>query len=131
MALLEAAAAACVCIASDVGAAGDLVSPDGSVLLLPSPLGELEEVTQRQFLAAANAPLPQHRANIAEALRRVWRDYGAFAAGADDTRARLREFADMAAMTASYLDAYTLARRGGTPRGQPVERSAALTPGGS
>jgi glycosyltransferase involved in cell wall biosynthesis len=126
MALLEAAAAGCVCIASDVGSAGDLVG-GGTVILLPSPLGELEGVTQRQFLAAANSLLPQHRANIADALRAVWRDYGAFCAGVDDTRAQLRELADMEAMTEAYLDAYTLARRGGMSRRQSAERSEALT----
>lgn len=127
MALLEAAAAGCVCIVSDVGSAGDLVCAGGTVILLPSPLGELEGVTQRQFLAAANSSLPQHRANIADALRTVWQDYGTFAAGADDTSARLRELADLPAMTEAYLDAYTLARRGGAARRQPAERSAALT----
>ncbi len=128
MALLEAAAAGCVCIASDVGGARDLVSAGGSVMLLPSPLGELEGVTQRQFLAAASSPLPQHRANLAEALRAVWRDYGAFAAGAAETRARLRELADLRQMTDCYLDAYTLAWRGGAPRRPLAAAAAALAP---
>jgi glycosyltransferase involved in cell wall biosynthesis len=126
VALLEAAAAGCVCIASDVGAARDLVGIGGSVILLPSPLGELERVTQREFLAAANALLPQHRANIADALRTAWNDYGAFAAGADDTSARVRELADFGMMTEAYLDAYTLAGRGGIPHRQSAQRSAAL-----
>src|SRR5205085_9416891 len=38
MALLEAAAAGCVCIASDVGNARELRDAGGAVLLLPSPL---------------------------------------------------------------------------------------------
>lgn len=126
MALLEAAAAGCVCIASDVGSAGDLVSAGGSVMLLPSPLGELDAVTQRQFLTAASALLPQHRANIAAALRTAWQEYGRFAAGADETRGRLRELADMHRMTEAYLDTYTLARRGGRLRRQPAAGQAAL-----
>lgn len=113
LALAEAAAAGCVCIASDVGCARDLHVAGGSVVLLPSPLGELESVTQRQFLEAAASELPEHRENIAEALRLVWRDYGSFAAGVEDTRARLREFAGMEQMTETYLFAYTMARRGG------------------
>ncbi|MGE5268342.1 MAG: glycosyltransferase, partial [Thiohalocapsa sp.] len=113
MALLEAAAAGCVAIASDVGSARDLLLPGGSVILLPSPLGELDRVTQQQFLAAAHAALPDHRANIAAALRTAWQDYGSLAAATEETRARLRRLADMAAMTEAYLDIYTLALRGG------------------
>src|SRR5260370_33824705 len=75
MALLEAVAAGCVCIASDVGSARDLHSAGGSMVLLPSPLGELEAVTQQQFPEAATSPLPEHRSNIAAALRHVWRAY--------------------------------------------------------
>jgi glycosyltransferase involved in cell wall biosynthesis len=113
VALLEAAAAGCVCIASDVGSARDLHAAGGSVVLLPSPLGELDGVTQRQFLDAAESELPEHRANIAEALRSVWRDYGSFAAGVADTRVRLRELHGMQPIT----DAYLLASRGGASRG--------------
>jgi len=116
LALLEAAAAGCVCIASDVGSARDLQIPGGSVVLLPSPLGELEAVTQRQFIKAAASDLPEHRKNVAAALRNVWRDYGSFAAGVADTQARLRELHDIRQMTESYLLAYTMARRGGEPR---------------
>ncbi len=112
MALLEATAAGCVCIASDVGSARDLAG-GGSVVLLPSPLGELESVTQQQFFAAAVAELPDHQANIAKALRNVWRDYGAFAAAVAETRARLRNSCGMQQMTDAYLLAYTMARRGG------------------
>ena len=89
MALLEAVAAGCVCIASDVGGARDLHVAGGSVVLIPSPLGELDRVTQRQFLDAAESELPEHRANIAEALRTVWRDYGSFAAGVERVGAEL------------------------------------------
>jgi glycosyltransferase involved in cell wall biosynthesis len=113
MALLEAAAAGCVCIASDVGGARDLDIAGGSVVLIASPLGELDRVTQRQFLDAASADLPEHRSRIAEALRTVWRDYGAFAGGIAQTRARLRELSGMQQMTDAYLRAYTLASRGG------------------
>jgi glycosyltransferase involved in cell wall biosynthesis len=113
LALLEAVAAGCVCIASDVGSARDLSVAGGSVVLLPSPLGELESITQRQFLDATAADLPEHRKNIAEALRNVWRDYGAFAAGVADARARLRDLHGMQQMIDAYLLAYTLARRGG------------------
>src|SRR6266851_1936880 len=99
MALLEAVAAGCVCIASDVGSARDLHSAGGSMVLLPSPLGELEAVMQQQFLEAAASPLPEHRANIAEALRHVWRDYGSFAAGAVETGGRLQQLSGMQQMT--------------------------------
>ncbi len=126
MALLEAAATGCVCIVSDVGGARDLDVTGGSVVLIPSPLGELDAVTQRQFLEAAASELPEHRANVAEALRNVWRDYGAFAAGVADTSARLRELSGMQQMTDAYLLAYTMARRGGARRRlePPVPRSA-------
>jgi glycosyltransferase involved in cell wall biosynthesis len=113
MALLEAAAAGCVCIASDVGGARDLHVPGGSVVLIPSPLGELDRVTQRQFLDAAAAELPEHRSRVADALRTVWRDYGSFADGVGETRARLRELSGMQQMTDAYLLAYTMACRGG------------------
>jgi O-antigen biosynthesis protein len=125
MALLEAAAAGCVCIASDVGNASELQTAGGAVVLLPSPLGELDRVTQQQFLAAARSELPEHRANIANALRTVWHDFGSFAAGAAETRARLRALCGMPQMTAAYLDAYTLARRGGPAR-RRTEAEAAL-----
>ena len=116
MALLEAAAAGCLCIATDVGSARDLQAAGGAVLLLPSPLGELDRVTQRQFLEAAAAELPEHRHHVAEALRRAWRDYASLAAGLGETRARLLELADMRQMTEAYLLAYTMACRGGGPR---------------
>ena len=83
------------------------------MVLIPSPLGELDRVTQRQFLDAAAAELPEHRSRIAEALRAVWRDYGAFAGGVAQTHARLRELSGMQQMTDAYLLAYTLASRGG------------------
>jgi glycosyltransferase involved in cell wall biosynthesis len=124
MALLEAAAAGCVCIASDVGAARDLDVAGGSVVLVPSPLGELDRVTQRQFLDAAAADLPEHRANVAEALRTVWRDYGSFAAGVAETHTRLRQSSSMDRMTDAYLLAYTLAWRGGPPRSTPEAQAA-------
>jgi glycosyltransferase involved in cell wall biosynthesis len=113
MALLEAAAAGCVCIASDVGGARELHVAGGSVVLIPSPLGELNRVTQRQFIEAAAADLPEHRANVAAALRTVWHGYGSFAAGVAETRARLRESSRMQQMTDAYLLAYALAWRGG------------------
>jgi glycosyltransferase involved in cell wall biosynthesis len=128
MALLEAAAAGCVCIASDVGSARDLQVAGGSVVLLASPLGELESVTQRQFVEAALSELPEHRAKIAEALCNVWRDYGAFAAGTADTSARLRELSGMPQMTEAYLFAYAMARRGGPSR-RRLEPPALLSPG--
>jgi glycosyltransferase involved in cell wall biosynthesis len=112
MALLEAAAAGCVCIVTDVGSARDLATGGCPAVLLPSPLGELESVTQQQFFEAAAAELPEHRANIAEALRNVWRDYGSFAAAVAETRARFRESGGMQQMTDAYLLAYTMARRG-------------------
>ena len=127
MSLLEAVAAGCVCIASDVGGARDLQIAGGSVLLLPSPLGELDAVTQQQFLEAAAIPLPQHRANIAEALRTVWQDYGRFAAGVPDTRARLRQLHGMQQMTDAYLDAYAMARRGGRPPHRPTAPDPAIS----
>jgi len=119
MALLEAAAAGCVCIASDVGGARDLAVAGGSVVLIPSPLGELDRVTHRQFIDAATADLPEHRGHVAEALRTVWRDYGSLAAGAGQTRARLMEISGMQQMTDAYLLAYTMAFRGGVFRGGP------------
>ena len=111
MALLEAAAAGCVCIVSDVGSARDLQTAGGSIVLLPSPLGELDSVTQRQFLEAAAAELPRHRENLAQALRTAWREYGSLAAGATQTRARLRELHGMEQMTAGYLRAYAMSYR--------------------
>jgi glycosyltransferase involved in cell wall biosynthesis len=114
-ALLEAAASGCVCIASDVGGARELYVAGGPVVLVPSPLGELDRVTQRQFLEAAASDLPQHREHIAEALRIVWRDYASFAAGVPEMRTRLRDLSGMQQMTDSYLLAYTMARRGGRP----------------
>jgi glycosyltransferase involved in cell wall biosynthesis len=127
MALLEAAAQGCVCILSDVGAARELYSNGDGVVLLPSPLGELEGVTQQQFLEAAHSPLPEHRDYIAAALRQVWRDYGLFVAGAAETRARLRERCDMRRMTEAYLDAYAMAYRGGG-RGAVSAEAAVLAP---
>lgn len=127
VALLEAAAAGCVCIASDVGSARDLQVAGGSVVLLASPLGELESISQQQFYAATTSELPEHRANVAEALRNVWRDYGTFAAGIADTRARLRELSGMRQMTDAYLSAYAMARRGG-PSGRRLERRAPRSP---
>ena len=128
IALLEAAAAGCVCIASDVGNARDLYVAGGPVVLLPSPLGELDWVTQRQFLEAAASDLPAHREHIAEALRIVWRDYASFAAGVPEMRARLQDSSGMQQMTDSYLLAYTMACRGGRPPrrrlGSPVPRFA-------
>jgi glycosyltransferase involved in cell wall biosynthesis len=127
MALLEAVAAGCVCIASDVGAARDLQSADGAILLLPSPLGELDAVDQQQFFAAAASDLPQHRENLAEKMRTAWREYGSLAAGVSQTRARLLDLHGMAGMTDAYLDAYTMAYRGGTcaPHAATTERQTA------
>ncbi len=127
MALLEAAAAGCVCIASDVGSARDLHVAGGSVILLTSPLGELEAVAQPQFLEAAASELPEHRANVADALRNVWRDYGSFAAGVADTRTRLRELSGMQQMTDAYLFAYAMARRG-SPSRRRQDPPAPLSP---
>jgi glycosyltransferase involved in cell wall biosynthesis len=123
MALLEAAAAGCVCIASDVGSARDLHVAGSSVVLIPSPLGELDWMTQRQFLEAATADLPEHRERIAEALRTVWREYPSFAAGVPEMQARMRELSCMQKVTDAYLVAYTMARRGG----RPSRRRLALT----
>jgi glycosyltransferase involved in cell wall biosynthesis len=116
MALLEAAATGCVCIATDVGSARDLRGAGGSVVLLPSPLGELDEVTQQQFLDATHSPLPEHRTNVAEALRNAYREYVSFAVGIEETRARLRELCGMQQMTDGYLFAYAMAARGGRAR---------------
>jgi glycosyltransferase involved in cell wall biosynthesis len=113
VALLEAAAAGCVCIVSDVGAARDLAVPGGSVVLLPSPLGELDNVSDAQFFAATASDLPEHRANIADALRRVRRDYRKYAAGVPAIRARLRGDLGIDKLTRSYIDTYTMACRGG------------------
>lgn len=114
MALLEAAAAGCVCIASDVGAARDLHVPGGPVVLLPSPLGELDRVTQQQFLETASSPLPEHRDHIAAALREAWRNYAGLAAGIPALRRRVREAHGMARMAEAYRLACTLAYRGGS-----------------
>jgi len=126
MALFEAAAAGCVCIASDVGTARDLHVAGGSVVMIPSPLGELDRVTQRQFLDAASADLPAHREHIAEALRTVWREYPSFAAGVPGMQARLRELSCMQRVTDAYLAAYTMARRGGRPSRRLAPATRAL-----
>jgi O-antigen biosynthesis protein len=126
MALLEAAAAGCVCIACDVGGARDLLVSNGSVVLIPSPLGELDRVTQRQFTDAAMTDLPEHRRQVAEALRTVWRDYGSLAAGVGQTHARLCEISGMRQMTDAYLLAYTLAFRGGDPGRRKVSVEPAV-----
>jgi glycosyltransferase involved in cell wall biosynthesis len=114
---LEAAAAGCVCIASDVGNARELCVPSGSVVLLPSPLGELDTVSDTQFFAAAETDLPEHLANIAASLRRVRQDCPTFAAGVPATRARLLALHRMERMTRSYIEAYTMACRGGVRSG--------------
>ncbi len=113
LALLEAATMGCVCIASDVGAARDLAVTGGSVVLVPSPLGELEQVSPEQFRAAMVAELPEHRRHIADALRTVWQDYGTYVAGTAETQERVGELADMRRMVDATLWSYTLARRGG------------------
>src|SRR5262249_26462523 len=95
------------------------------VMLLPSPLGELEAVTQRQFLEAARSPLPDHQGHIAEALRTVWRDYGALAPDPAETRSCLQQLAGMRQMTEAYLAAYTMAHRGG-PATRPSTAGAAV-----
>lgn len=121
MALLEAAAAGCVCVAADVGNARDLSVPGGSVVLVPSPLGELDDVSDAAFFAAADAELPEHRANMAAALRLVRREYKGLADGATRTRAVLLERHRLERMTRSYLEAYTMTRRGGgTGLGRPA-----------
>ena len=129
MALLEAAAQGCACIATDVGAASDLRTLGGSIVLLPSPLGELEAVTQRQFLDAAQSPLPEHRVNITAALREVWRDYGLFAAAAADLQTRLPAYAGLADMRDAYLTAYTRAYRGGQRLHAEIPRLVAAAGG--
>jgi glycosyltransferase involved in cell wall biosynthesis len=126
MALLEAAAMACVCVSSDVGAARELQALGAAVLLLPSVLGELDGVTQRQFLDAAAPDMPEHRDRIAAALRTVHREYGAYAGAALEAGPRLRDLTDMRRMTDAYLLAYTLARRGARPR--PAVAAERLTP---
>ena len=113
LALIEAAAAGCVCIASDVGSARELAAAGGAIVLLPSPLGELDGVTQQQFFAAATAELLEHRANIAAALRNVWRDYRTLAAAIGDIRAHAARPSGMRQMAEAYMLAYTLAYRGG------------------
>ncbi len=123
MALLEATAAGCVAIATDVGNARELQDAGYPLLLLPSPLGELDQVTREQFLAAAAEPLPEHQKNVATALRQVWRDYGSLVASALEGSARLREVSSMAPMTDAYLRAYTLAARGGPAR-RPSDAAA-------
>src|SRR4051794_15331243 len=52
LALVEAAAAGCICICTDVGCARELYVDGGAVLVIPSPLGELDYVTQSHFYAA-------------------------------------------------------------------------------
>ncbi|HKS88506.1 MAG TPA: glycosyltransferase [Stellaceae bacterium] len=130
VALLEAAAVGCVCIASDVGDARALALPEGPVVLLPSPLGELEQIGQQQFVAAAMGELPQHRRNLERALRRVWRDYDLHAAGIAEGQALLRERHGMQRMTEAYLAAYTMAYRGagrGCEAMADAQRRAALS----
>ena len=85
-------------------------------------------MTQRQFLDAAAADLPEHRSRIAEALRTVWRDYGSFAGGIGETRARLRELSGMQRMTDAYLLAYTMAYRGGLAAGASRTRAIDRSP---
>ncbi len=126
MALLEAAAAGCVCIATDVGNARDLYAAGGPVVLMPSPLGELDRVTRRQFIEAIASDLPEHREHIADALRVAWQDYASLAAGVPEMQARLRDSSGMQQMTDSYLLAYTMACRGGRP---PRRRLGSPVPG--
>jgi hypothetical protein len=95
-------------------------------VLIPSPLGELDRVTQRQFTDAAMTDLPEHRRQVAEALRTVWRDYGSLAAGVGQTHARLCEISGMRQMTDAYLLAYTLAFRGGDPGRRKVSVEPAV-----
>ena len=111
LALVEAAAAGCVCVATDVGCARELRVDGGAVLVIPSPLGELDFVTQSHFYAAISSELPRHRDTLAEMMRRVWRDYPAFAAGVPKTRARLIELCNMQRFTEAYLDVYGAAHR--------------------
>ena len=43
----------------------------------------------------------------------MWQNYASFAASAGEIRARLSELSSMQRMTEAYLEAYTLACRGG------------------
>ena len=111
LALVEAAAAGCVCISTDVGCARELRVDGGTVLVIPSPLGELDFVTQSQFYKAISSELPRHREALAEMICRVWHDYPAFATGVPKMRARLIELCDMQRFTEGYLYVYGAAHR--------------------
>jgi glycosyltransferase involved in cell wall biosynthesis len=113
LALMEAIAAGCVCIASDVGGARDLCCDRGAIVLIPSPLGELDDVSFETMIETLVSEMSEHRAHIAAGLRTVAADYPAFAARVTQSRARLAQLCDMRAMTSSYLDAFTMAYRGG------------------
>ncbi len=116
VALIEAIEAGCVCIVSDIAGSRELQVAGGSLVVIPSPLGELDHITQKQFYDSIMSDLPEHRQNLVYALRMVWQDYERLARGVPKTRARANELCNMQAVTEGYLRAYAMARhRTGLP----------------
>jgi glycosyltransferase involved in cell wall biosynthesis len=111
VALMEAVASGCVCIASEVGGVPMLGSEQGSVITIPSPLGELESVESEAFHKALRTPLSEHRANLATALKRAREDYGVLAARSSASRQRLAMLCERHAILTDWLRRHVLAGR--------------------
>jgi glycosyltransferase involved in cell wall biosynthesis len=111
VALMEAVASGCVCIASEVGGVPMLGSEQGSVITIPSPLGELESVESEAFHKALRTSLSEHRANLATALKRAREDYGVLAARSSASKQRLAMLCERESILTDWLRRHALAGR--------------------
>ncbi|MGE3831514.1 MAG: glycosyltransferase, partial [Parvibaculaceae bacterium] len=111
VALMEAVASGCACIASEVGGVPILGAEQGSIITLPSPLGELESMESDAFHAALRTGLPEHRANLAAVLKRSREDYDILAARASASKERLAILCERDVILTDWLRRHVLAGR--------------------
>jgi glycosyltransferase involved in cell wall biosynthesis len=111
VALMEAVASGCVCIASEVGGVPMLGSEHGSIITIPSPLAKLQSMEREAFHRALRTELPDHRDNLTAALMRAREDYGVFAARSSVSRQRLAMLCDREAILSDWLRRHVLAGR--------------------
>lgn len=106
IALMEAIAARCVVVASDVGSASSLVVEGGSLLLVPSPLGELDDVSFEDFRSYLACRDELHINALADAISKAYDHYDEFAAATAYQRDQLLSITDMGEMSARYCEVY-------------------------
>jgi len=104
--LMEAAIAGMVCIATDVGSARDLAQKTSSVVLAPSPGGDVLELDGERMWAAIQSPLKGFEAALASAMIDAAKRFDVLDAAAKAAAPALTQDFSLNAMIEAHLRVY-------------------------